>query len=179
MTDPAGSGRNVVLSARAVFESQKRLAERALAQVPEDRLHVAPSPESNSIAVLLQHVSGNLRSRWTDFLTSDGEKPWRKRDGEFEDAGRSRADLLAAWEAGWATLFSTLDSLSDADLARAVTIRSEPHTVLQAIHRQVSHYGYHVGQIVLLARWLAGPSWSSLSVPRGQSDAFNRAMGHR
>jgi len=166
----------VLESATATFRAAKALAEAALAQVPDAQLHVAPTPESNSLSVIVRHIAGNLRSRWTEFLTSDGEKPWRHRDGEFEEGSLSRAQLLAEWEAGWATLFATLSTLHDADLARTVTIRREPHTVARAIDRQLSHYGYHVGQIVYVARMLVGPAWKNLSVPRGESETFNRKM---
>jgi hypothetical protein len=121
-------------------------------------------------------VAGNLRSRWTDFLTTDGEKADRRRDAEFErEAGETRAQVMARWEQGWATLFATLDALAPADLLRTVTIRGEPHTVLQALQRQTTHYAYHVGQIVLLARHAAGPSWRSLSIPRGESKQYEVA----
>jgi uncharacterized damage-inducible protein DinB len=169
----------VVASARAVFAAQRALAERALAQLSDEQLHQAPAADGNSVAVTVQHVGGNLRSRWTDFLTSDGEKPWRARDGEFEERRLDRAALLAVWEAGWTACLSALDALTDADLERRVTIRSEPHSVVQAIHRSLAHTSYHVGQIVQLARTLAGPAWRNLSVPRGGSAEFNRAMGHR
>jgi len=151
-----------------LFRSQKRLAEGALAQVADEALHVALGPEENSIAVLVQHVAGNQLSRWTDFLTTDGEKPDRGRDAEFEEQGLSRAALMRRWEEGWGRLFATLDSLGPDDLARTVTIRGEPHTVVKALLRQVSHYAYHVGQIVQLARHLAGERWMSLSIPRAR-----------
>jgi uncharacterized damage-inducible protein DinB len=169
----------VVASARAAFEAERRLAERAMEQLSDEQLHRAPSPDANSVAVVAQHVAGNLRSRWTDFLTTDGEKPWRERDREFEDARLDRAALFAAWEAGWAACLGALDALSDADLAKTVTVRSEPHSVIQAIHRSLAHTSYHVGQIVGLARSLAGPAWRTLSVPRGGSAAYNRSLGHQ
>ena len=149
-----------------LFRGQKALAEGALAQVRDDELHVALGPEENSIAVVVQHVAGNQLSRWTDFLTTDGEKPDRGRDAEFEEQGLSRAALMRRWEAGWGRLFATLEALTPADLERTVTIRGEPHTVVKALLRQVSHYAYHVGQIVQLARHLAGERWTSLSIPR-------------
>jgi hypothetical protein len=169
----------VLESVVATFRSTKALADRALEQLGDDDLHRAPTPESNSVAVIVQHVVGNLRSRFTDFLATDGEKPWRDRDSEFVERGLSRADLLARWEEGWAVLFATLASLSDADLPRTVTVRGEPHTVARALDRQLAHYGYHVGQIVYVARWLRGSAWKTLSVPRGGSDAFNREMLRR
>jgi len=160
------------------FRHQRTLAERAIAQLEPAQLHAVLHEDGNSIAVVMKHMAGNMVSRWTDFLTTDGEKPWRNRDGEFVDDFASRAQLDAHWERGWATLFATLESLSDADLDRTVTIRGEPHTVARALLRQVGHYGYHVGQIVAQARALRGRDWQSLSIPRGGSDAYNRRMGH-
>jgi uncharacterized damage-inducible protein DinB len=159
-----------------LFRQYQRLAERAIAQCPDERLAAAPDAESNSIAILVKHLAGNMRSRWTDFLTSDGEKPDRDRDSEFEDPPRGRAELLALWEDGWRRLFGALEPLSDGDLSRTVTIRGEPHSVMQAIHRQIAHYAYHVGQIVFLAKhWTveATGGWSSLSVPRKGSAQLN------
>mgnify|MGYP001822751819 CR=1 FL=1 len=152
----------------------KRTAERAVAQVPDDRLSVPLGPDENSIAILMQHISGNQRSRWTDFLTTDGEKPDRARDTEFEDAGLPRVALLERWEEGWAVLFGALEPLGPDDLDRIVRIREEPHTVSKAILRQIGHYAMHVGQIVQLARHHAGPEWKTLSIPRGRSDEFLR-----
>lgn len=153
-------------NARAKFLQQKALAERAIAQVSDADLHRTLGTEENSIAVIVQHIAGNQRSRWTNFLTTDGEKPDRKRDGEFEELGLGRDELLARWEAGWAALFSALEPLGPDDLGRRITIRGEEHTVLAAVLRQVDHYGYHVGQIVQLARHHVGDSWTSLSIPR-------------
>ncbi len=157
----------------ATFQSQKSLADRAIAQVDDAQFSANLGDEENSIAILMQHVAGNQISRWTDFLTTDGEKPDRARDREFEARGLTRRVLLAEWERGWGGLFATLESLTPADLERTVTIRNEPHTIPRAILRQVSHYGYHVGQIVQLARHLAGEKWQTLSVARGASDEFN------
>jgi len=165
--------------ALSVLRGQKKLAERAMEQVPDADLHRALSPGENSIAVIVQHIAGNQLSRFTEFLTTDGEKPDRQRDGEFEERGLSRAELLALWERGWGTLFGALEPLTIADLGRIVTIRGEPHTVLRAAMRQLSHYATHVGQIVFLARHLAGDRWKSLSIPRGGSAEFNRAMGEK
>ncbi|HTX42104.1 MAG TPA: DUF1572 domain-containing protein [Acidobacteriaceae bacterium] len=160
----------------ALFAHYKKLAERAMAQVSDQQLFTAIDPEANSIAILVKHMSGNMRSRWTDFLTTDGEKPTRHRDSEFEQPPASRAELLALWESGWACLFSALQPLTEADLSRTITIRGEAHSVMQAINRQLAHYPYHVGQIVLLAKHFAGDRWQSLSVPRGQSSEFNRKV---
>ena len=131
--------------ATEVFQYYKRLAERAIEQVPDEKLSAAPDSESNSIAVVIKHMAGNMRSRWTDFLTSDGEKPTRHRDGEFEDPPKKREELMQVWEEGWQRLFSALASLTEEDMTRTVTIRSEPHSVMQAINRQIAHYSYHVG----------------------------------
>lgn len=158
------------------FERLQRLAERAMAQVSTEAFFAAPAVGDNSIAVIVKHVGGNLVSRWTDFLTSDGEKPGRDRDAEFVIlAGDSRESVLAQWTQGWAALFSALGPLTDADLTRVVTIRGEPLTVLQAINRQLTHYAYHVGQIVYVAKHFAGGGWESLSIPRGDSARFNQA----
>jgi hypothetical protein len=158
------------------FGRLKRLADRAVAQMPADALFEKTGDGDNSVAVILKHVGGNLRSRWTDFLTSDGEKPGRSRDAEFIIlAGDSRESLLAGWESGWAALFGALAPLTPADLSRTVVVRGEPITVLQAINRQLTHYAYHVGQIVYLAKHFAGAKWRSLSIPVGESDKFNAA----
>jgi hypothetical protein len=156
-----------------LFRHYKKMGDRALAQCPDDRLIAEIDPASNSIAVIVKHMTGNMRSRWTDFLTSDGEKADRNRDSEFECPTATRADVLAMWESGWKVLFSALESLSDADLEKTVTIRGEPHSVMQAINRQVAHYSYHVGQIVYLARHFAGGDWQSLTIAKKKSAEFN------
>jgi hypothetical protein len=161
------------------FEANKRLADRAVEQVPDDKLHVALDANTNSVAVIMKHVAGNLTSRWTDFLTADGEKPWRNRDDEFVDTFSSRADLLAAWERGWECLLTTLRGLRREDLERTVTIRGEPHSVPLALARSLGHACYHVGQIVQVARIHAGDRWTTLTIPRGGSEQFNQAhWGH-
>jgi hypothetical protein len=162
--------------ALALFRQSKKLAERAMEQVTDEQLFAALDPESNSIAVIVKHLSGNMRSRWTDFLTTDGEKPDRNRDGEFVDPPPTRQALLETWEDGWARLFEAMEALSEADLVRTVTIRGEPHSVMQAVNRQIAHYGLHMGQIVLLARHFSGHRWKSLSVPKNQSVEFNRQV---
>jgi uncharacterized damage-inducible protein DinB len=164
-----------VSAIRNAFEANKRLADRAVEQVPDDKLHVALDPNTNSIAVIMKHIAGNLRSRWTDFLTTDGEKPGRNRDDEFVDTFRSRGELLECWEQGWACLLATLESLQPADLARTVTIRGEPHTVPLALSRSLGHTCYHIGQIVQIARIHAGQHWNTLTIPRGGSGQFNQA----
>ena len=157
------------------FEANKRLADRAIAQVPDAQLHVALDANTNSIAVIMKHVAGNLLSRWTDFLTTDGEKPWRNRDDEFVDSFRSRAEVLELWERGWACLLTTLKSLKGSDLAQTVTIRGEPHSVPLALERSLGHTCYHIGQIVQVARIHAGDRWNTLTIPRGGSAQFNKA----
>jgi uncharacterized damage-inducible protein DinB len=164
----------VIESIRGEYARYKKLAESAMAQVDEAQLSAAPSAESNSIAMVCWHVSGNLKSRFTDFLTSDGEKPWRHRDEEFDTRTVSRPDLLAKWEDGWKALFTALDGLSDEVLAKEVTIRGQSASVLEALHRSLAHTTYHVGQIVYLAKESAGTRWTSLSIPKGQSAAFNQ-----
>src|ERR1700740_1029381 len=152
-----------------LFRYYKKLGDRAIGQCPDEALFTAIDAESNSIAIIVKHMAGNMRSRWTDFLTSDGEKPDRNRDAEFEDPPKSRAELLEMWERGWKHLFKALEPLSDADLGKMITIRTEPHSVTQAINRQVAHYCYHVGQIVFLARHFTGDKWQTLSVPKKKS----------
>lgn len=160
---------------RRLMRGHKRLTEGALAQLKDDDFFVMLDPESNSVAILIKHIAGNMRSRFTDFLTSDGEKPTRHRDQEFEIAANtSRDDLMRWWEEGWAVVFSTLDSLQPDDLMRTVYIRQEPHTVVQALNRALAHYAFHLGQIVFLAKHLRSGEWKTLSVPRGKSEEFNR-----
>lgn len=159
-----------------LFRYYKNLAERAMAQLTDDRLLAALDGESNSIATIVKHMSGNMLSRWQDFLTTDGEKPGRDRDAEFEDPPPTREALLAAWEAGWQCLFTALEPLSDADMQRPVTIRGEAHSVMQTINRQLAHYAYHCGQIVFLAKHLRNGEWKSLSIPRRKSAEFNRRV---
>lgn len=160
---------------RKLFLYYRTLGERAMAQLSESQLMEQPSSESNNIAVIVKHLRGNMLSRWTDLLNSDGEKPWRNRDEEFEDTLKSKEVIFAAWEEGWNCLLSTLNELSDADLEHIIYIRNEGHTVLEAIHRQLGHYSYHVGQIVYLARLLKGEGWTSLSIPKGASKSYNAA----
>lgn len=159
-----------------MFRQYKKLTEGAMAQVSDEQLTATLDPEMNSIALIVKHVAGNMRSRWTDFLTTDGEKPNRNRDSEFEDAPATREAVLALWEDGWQHVFSALEPLTDADLVRAVLIRNEPHSVMQAINRQIGHYAMHCGQIVLLAKHFASDHWRSLTVPRNKSAEFNRAI---
>jgi hypothetical protein len=159
-----------------VFRYYKNLAERAMAQLTDAQLVSMLDEESNSIAVIVKHMTGNMRSRFTDFLTTDGEKPDRQRDLEFVDPPQTREALTASWEAGWACVFGALEVLGEDDLAKTVTIRGEAHSVMQAINRQVAHYSYHCGQIVLLAKHLNHEGWKPLTVGRGQSEEFNRRV---
>lgn len=156
------------------FESNKRLADRAIEQVPDDQLHVPLDENTNSLAVIMKHVAGNLISRWTDFLTTDGEKPSRNRDEEFVDTFKVRGELLEYWERGWACLFQSLRSLTPEDLEKQVTIRGEPQSAPLAIERSLGHICYHVGQIVQLARVRTGENWNTLTIPRGGSEQFNK-----
>ncbi len=158
----------------SAFEANKRLADRAIEQVPDDKPHCALDANTHSIAVIMKHVGGNLASRWTDFLTSDGEKPARNRDGEFVDTLVSRAELLESWERGWACLRATLKSLTTEDLGKTVLIRGEPHSVPLALQRSLGHTCYHIGQIVQLARFHAGDNWKTLTIPKGSSEQFNQ-----
>jgi uncharacterized damage-inducible protein DinB len=161
--------------ARRQFLGHKRLAEGALAQLQDEEFFVAIDAEANSIATLVKHIAGNARSRFTDFLTSDGEKPDRHRDQEFElSANTTRAEVMRWWEEGWQIVLSALESLKPEDVERTVTIRGQPHSVLQAVNRQIAHYAYHVGQIVFLAKHLRSREWKSLSVPKGKSEEFNQ-----
>ncbi len=160
----------------ALFRQYKVMAERAMAQISDDQLTAVLDPEMNSVAQIVKHMAGNMRSRWTDFLTSDGEKPDRNRDSEFEAPPSTRDELLAMWNKGWDCVFGALEPLSDADLAREVAIRGEPHSVMQAVNRQIAHYALHIGQIVFLCKHLQHDSWKSLSIPRGKSADFNKRV---
>jgi len=159
-----------------LFRYYKTLAERAMDQVTDEQLYATLDGEMNSIAVVVKHMAGNMRSRWTDFLTTDGEKPDRDRDGEFVNPPATREALLQVWEDGWRLVFQALERLSDSDLGRTVTIRGEAHSVMQAVNRQMAHYANHVGQIVLLAKHFARERWQSLTVPRNRSTEFNRKV---
>jgi hypothetical protein len=178
-TTPLGSNgvcRALIDGAVASFQSNKSWADRAVAQLPDDKLHLALDPNTNCIAVIMKHVAGNLLSRWTDFLTTDGEKPWRDRDDEFVDSFASREALTAYWESGWRRLFDALAALTAEDVGKTVTIRGEPHSVPLAIQRSLAHCGYHVGQIMLVARILAGDHWTTITIPRGASAGYNQRV---
>jgi hypothetical protein len=158
------------------FRKSKRLGEGAMAQLEDRELFVAVDPESNSVTVIVKHIAGNMRSRWTDFLTTDGEKADRNRDDEFIIGDRmTRADVMQIWEEGWACVFHAVESLAPSDLSRTITIRGEAHTVMQAINRQLTHYAQHVGQIIFLAKHLESSAWQTLSIARGQSSAYNQS----
>jgi uncharacterized damage-inducible protein DinB len=156
-----------------VFRYYKKLGERAMAQCPDNALFESLDAESNSIAIVVKHMAGNMRSRWMDFLTTDGEKPDRYRDTEFETPPKTRDELMELWERGWKYVVDALEPLGDEDLVRTITIRTEPHSVMQAINRQVAHYSYHLGQIVYVAKHLAGNKWQTLTVPKKKSAEFN------
>jgi hypothetical protein len=160
----------------SLFRAYQKMGERAFEQVSDEQLFAVLDPEMNSIAIIVKHLAGNMRSRWTDFLTSDGEKPDRNRDSEFEAPVQTRAEVMRLWSEGWKCVFAALEPLSDADLGRSVVIRGEAHSVMQAINRQIAHYSCHVGQIVFLAKHLQHANWKSLSVPRGKSAEFNRKV---
>ena len=159
-----------------LFRYYKALGEGAFAQVSDEQLQATLDPGMNSIAVIVKHLAGNMRSRWTDFLETDGEKPNRNRDEEFESPPATRGDMLALWESGWRCVFEALEPLSDADLGRTVTIRGEAHSVMQAINRQLPHYAYHIGQIVMIAKHFVSEDWRSLSIPRRGSAEFNQRV---
>jgi hypothetical protein len=165
-------GEHALESALFTFRYYKGLGERAMEQVSDEQLHWTPDAEANSIVIIVKHLAGNMRSRWTGFLTMDGEKPDRNRDGEFIDDLGDRDELLRVWERGWQQVFDAIGALTPEDLRATVTIRGREHSVVQAIHRQVAHYAYHVGQIVFIARMLAREEWRSLSIPRGRSDDY-------
>jgi len=160
----------------SLFRLYRTLAERGMEQVTDEQLFALLDDEANSIAIIVKHMAGNMRSRWTDFLISDGEKPDRNRDAEFVDPPATREGLLAIWNDGWQRVFSALEPLSDSDLGRTVTIRGEAHSVMQAINRQIAHYASHCGQIVLLAKHFKGAAWKSLSIPKGRSADFNQRV---
>jgi hypothetical protein len=156
-----------------LFRHMKKQAERAMEQAPDAALFATLDPESNSIAIIVKHMAGNMKSRFTDFLTTDGEKADRNRDSEFEAAPATRAEVIEMWEQGWGYVFRALEGLTDEDLSRTITIRGEPHSVMQAIHRAIGHFSYHVGQIVYLAKHFAGEKWNAITVPKNKSAQFN------
>lgn len=160
-------------SADRQFRYYKKLGDDAISQLQDEELSWQPNEESNSIAIIVKHMWGNMLSRWTDFLTTDGEKPWRQRDAEFENDLNDRTTILKRWEEGWQCLFNALNSITDEDLERIIYIRNEGHTILEAINRQIAHYSYHVGQIVYIAKMVKNNAWKSLSIPRNKSKEYN------
>ncbi len=161
-------------SSKKIFTYYKKLGDDAMEQVDDEKLFFQPNEDSNSIAIIVQHMAGNMLSRWTDFLTTDGEKDWRNRDAEFEINISNRQDLLVFWNKGWQCLFDAINSLTETDLERIIYIRNEGHTVVEAINRQLAHYPYHVGQIIFLAKMLSTNEWKSLSIPKNKSQDYNQ-----
>lgn len=166
-------------SAAKRFQEYKTLGDKTIAQLPEAQLHMLPNATSNSIAMIVQHLSGNMQSRWTNFLTEDGEKPWRNRDAEFEAQPSSKEALLERWEKGWSVLFDGLGALHEDDLLKNITIRTQPLNVVDAINRQLAHASYHVGQMVFLGKWLLADNWQTLTIPKGQSQQVNDQMKNK
>ena len=163
-------------SANKEFRRYKSLGDKTFDQLNDQDIHWVPNPDSNSIAIIVKHMVGNMLSRWTDFLQSDGEKAWRRRDTEFQDPYTSKQEMTEAWEKAWALVFDTLESIDEASFYTKVKIRKEDHSVIEAINRQLGHYAYHTGQIVFIAKSILGDRWASLSIPKGGSDDFNRRM---
>lgn len=164
---------NYLHSAIKEFEYYKQLGEKALGQIPDDKLNWQFNSETNSVATIIKHLWGNMLSRWIDFLTTDGEKEWRQRDAEFENDINSREEVMKKWNEGWTAVFDAIKLLTPADLEKTVYIRKQGHTVVEAINRQIAHYAYHVGQIVQIGKMVQGEQWKSLTIPKGQSNAFN------
>ncbi len=158
------------------FSRYKGYGDATFAQLTENELHWRPSEQDNSIAIIITHLAGNMLSRWSDFLTEDGEKSWRNRDKEFEVPSKSKTALIAVWEQGWECLFSALEVVNPTNFGTLITIRGEEHTLPQAINRQLAHYASHVGQIIFIGKMIKGPHWQSLSIPKGQSGIFNKKM---
>lgn len=161
-------------AAKRQFTYYKSLGEKTIQQLNDEELFWQYNEASNSVAIIVKHLWGNMCSRWTDFLTSDGEKEWRKRDSEFEDDIRTKSELMEKWEEGWTVLLDTIDSLTEEDLSKEIYIRNMGHSVVEAIERQTSHYAYHIGQMVFLGKMLKGDDWQSLSIPKGKSTDYNK-----
>ena len=168
-------GAEFLLTAIRRLKYYKDLGDKAIEQVNEEQLHFIPNETSNSISVIIQHMAGNMLSRWTNFLTEDGEKEWRRRDEEFEERKQTKQELLNLWEKGWSCLFNALENLSDTDLLKTIYIRNEGLSVIDAINRQLAHYPYHVGQIIYEAKILKDTSWQNLSIPKGNSGSYNKS----
>lgn len=168
---------NYLASSIAIFKQYKTLADKAMEQIPDEAFFWQPNPSSNSVYLIIKHMSGNMKSRWTDFLTTDGEKTWRNRDDEFEQNEQpSREQILQLWEEGWNCLFDALTPLEESDLVKIMYIRSEPHSVMEGINRQIAHYSSHVGQIIFLCKMLSNHTWKTLSIAKGKSNEFNDNM---
>ena len=168
---------NHLKSSISIFKQYKGLAEKAIAQLNDEQLFWKPEPESNSIYLIIKHLSGNMQSRWTDFLTTDGEKEWRNRDEEFiDDKHPQREEVMTIWNNGWICLFAALEALTPNDLSKIVKIRTENHSVMEAINRQLAHYSYHIGQVVFLAKIMSSENWQTLSIAKNKSKAFNKEM---
>jgi hypothetical protein len=163
-------------SAIGEFQRYRSLGEKAMEQIPDDKLFWQYNPESNSVVIIVKHLAGNMLSRWTDIFNTDGEKEWRKRDEEFVNDIVTRHELLALWNRGWDLVFESMNSLTESDLERTIYIRGEAHSVIEAIHRQLAHYPSHVGQIVYIGKMVCNEEWASLSIPRNRSDEFNKNM---
>jgi len=166
---------NYLVSIKKQFAYYKMLGDKSFEQIKEEDLFWQPNENSNSIAVIVNHLSGNMKSRWTDFLTSDGEKEWRNRDAEFEKLINSKTDLLEHWQRGWECVFTALDSINENNFETVIYIRNQGHTIVEAINRQLAHYAYHIGQIVFIAKMKNNEEWQSLSIPKGASKLFNSA----
>ncbi|MNY02677.1 DinB superfamily protein [compost metagenome] len=165
---------NYLTSILHQFRYYRSVGEKSIDQLDEQSIHWQYNDDSNSIATIIKHIAGNSLSRWTDFLTTDGEKEWRNRDDEFEDTTYTKTEMMALWNRGWDCLFSAIEPLNEADLSKTVYIRGEAHTVVEAINRQLAHLPYHIGQIVFIAKMLAGKNWNSLTIPKGKSKEFNQ-----
>jgi hypothetical protein len=165
---------NFLISTRKLFTHYKELGEKAIAQLRDDEINWRPNSASNSVAIIVHHLSGNMLSRFTDFLTSDGEKPWRNRDAEFDAGYKSKGEMMEAWNAGWQVVFGAIDALKDEDLDKIIYVRNEGQTVMEALQRQLAHYPHHIGQILYVGKMIRGDEWKSLSIPKGMSQGFNQ-----
>ena len=159
---------------RTLYRYYKSLGDKSLAQIDGEKIHSRFEENSNNVATIVKHIAGNMLSRWTDFLTTDGEKEWRNRETEFEDTFQSKAEMMVYWEKGWNCLFNAIDPLTEEDLETIIYIRNEGHTVLEALNRQLAHYSYHIGQLVFVIKALKSNDWQTLSIPKGKSDEFNK-----
>jgi len=165
--------KNILANIKKLFQYYKDLGEKAFGQIEDEHINTRPNKASNSIALIVHHLSGNMLSRFTDFLTTDGEKSWRNREAEFEDGYKSKAEMMEAWAKGWNKVFEAIDGLTEADLEKIVYIRNEGHTVIDALLRQLAHYPHHIGQILFIGKLIRGDDWKSLSIPKGHSAGFN------